>query len=282
MRFATDVAIVGGCGRVGLPLGLAFADAGLTVMLYDHHQRRRPGRAGKMPFSRSGADEVLERLVGPGPPRGDTDPAVGERGRARRHRRRHTGRRAPQPRPEVRAPGDRGHARPPPRRPAPRAAQHRVPRRHRHGRAAAPAAPTATIDVSFCPERIAEGKAIEELRALPQIVSGRTDRGAERAERALRPAHRLDRPPRGGGGRARQALHEHVALHQVRGGQPAVHDRQRLRPRLRDASARRSRRTTRGPPTCPAPVSPPGRACSRTRCSSRRSTTTTSRSATRA
>ena len=34
------------------------------------------------------------------------------------------------------------------------------------------AAADATIDVSFCPERIAEGKAIEELRALPQIVSG--------------------------------------------------------------------------------------------------------------
>ena len=31
------------------------------------------------------------------------------------------------------------------------------------------------IDVSFCPERIAEGKAIEELRSLPQIVSGRTE-----------------------------------------------------------------------------------------------------------
>ena len=28
-----------------------------------------------------------------------------------------------------------------------------------------------TIDVAFCPERIAEGKALEELFALPQIVS---------------------------------------------------------------------------------------------------------------
>ena len=38
--------------------------------------------------------------------------------------------------------------------------------------------------------------------------------------------------------------------------------------------------TTRGPPTCPAPGSRPGRACSRTRCSWPRSTTTTSCSAT--
>ena len=38
----------------------------------------------------------------------------------------------------------------------------------RHGKA---------IDVTFCPERIAEGKAMEELHSLPQIVSGRTPRG---------------------------------------------------------------------------------------------------------
>jgi UDP-N-acetyl-D-mannosaminuronic acid dehydrogenase len=38
------------------------------------------------------------------------------------------------------------------------------------------------IDVSFCPERIAEGKAIEELRSLPQIISGRTDAAVARAD----------------------------------------------------------------------------------------------------
>jgi UDP-N-acetyl-D-mannosaminuronic acid dehydrogenase len=40
------------------------------------------------------------------------------------------------------------------------------------------------IDISFCPERIAEGKAFEELYDLPQIVSGRTD-GAVRRAREL-------------------------------------------------------------------------------------------------
>jgi UDP-N-acetyl-D-mannosaminuronic acid dehydrogenase len=36
-------------------------------------------------------------------------------------------------------------------------------------------------DVAFCPERIAEGQALEELRTLPQIVGADDDRSAERA-----------------------------------------------------------------------------------------------------
>src|SRR5260370_7175409 len=32
---ALDVVIIGGCGHVGLPLGLAFADRGLRVRLHD-------------------------------------------------------------------------------------------------------------------------------------------------------------------------------------------------------------------------------------------------------
>jgi UDP-N-acetyl-D-mannosaminuronic acid dehydrogenase len=39
-----------------------------------------------------------------------------------------------------------------------------------------------TIDVSFCPERLAEGRALEELRTLPQLVAGRTERAVRRAE----------------------------------------------------------------------------------------------------
>jgi UDP-N-acetyl-D-mannosaminuronic acid dehydrogenase len=37
------------------------------------------------------------------------------------------------------------------------------------------------VDVAFCPERIAEGHAMTELRELPQIVSGRTDRAQKLA-----------------------------------------------------------------------------------------------------
>ncbi|MGZ8734173.1 MAG: nucleotide sugar dehydrogenase, partial [Acidimicrobiia bacterium] len=38
------------------------------------------------------------------------------------------------------------------------------------------------IDVSFCPERIAEGRALVELRELPQIVSARTESAVKRAD----------------------------------------------------------------------------------------------------
>jgi UDP-N-acetyl-D-mannosaminuronic acid dehydrogenase len=37
------------------------------------------------------------------------------------------------------------------------------------------------VDVAFCPERIAEGRAMEELFTLPQIVSGTTPRARDRA-----------------------------------------------------------------------------------------------------
>jgi UDP-N-acetyl-D-mannosaminuronic acid dehydrogenase len=38
------------------------------------------------------------------------------------------------------------------------------------------------VDVSFCPERIAEGKAMEELTSLPQIISARTIGALSRAK----------------------------------------------------------------------------------------------------
>ena len=33
--FRFDVCVVGGCGRVGLPLAIAFADKGLNVVVHD-------------------------------------------------------------------------------------------------------------------------------------------------------------------------------------------------------------------------------------------------------
>jgi len=39
------------------------------------------------------------------------------------------------------------------------------------------------IEVAFCPERIAEGKAMTELFELPQIISSRSPRGLERASK---------------------------------------------------------------------------------------------------
>src|ERR1044071_594269 len=64
MSFSRDVVIVGGCGRVGLPLGLVLADAGLSVTLYDVDANAVDHvRAGKMPFWERDADDLLERMI---------------------------------------------------------------------------------------------------------------------------------------------------------------------------------------------------------------------------
>jgi UDP-N-acetyl-D-mannosaminuronic acid dehydrogenase len=42
------------------------------------------------------------------------------------------------------------------------------------------------VDVAFCPERIAEGRALEEIRDLPQIVGADDDRSGDRAEDLFR------------------------------------------------------------------------------------------------
>jgi UDP-N-acetyl-D-mannosaminuronic acid dehydrogenase len=57
-----DVAIIG-CGRVGLPLALAFADHGLSVIGVDKAADRLGAvRSGRMPFAEPGAQDVLERV----------------------------------------------------------------------------------------------------------------------------------------------------------------------------------------------------------------------------
>src|SRR3954469_8225430 len=60
----SDVAVIG-LGRVGLPLALAFADAGLSVIGVDNDAERLDAlRAGGMPFEEPGAQEVLDRVAG--------------------------------------------------------------------------------------------------------------------------------------------------------------------------------------------------------------------------
>jgi UDP-N-acetyl-D-mannosaminuronic acid dehydrogenase len=61
-RASPDVAVIG-LGRVGLPLALAFADAGLDVLGVDNDPERLGAlREGRMPFDEPGAQEVLERV----------------------------------------------------------------------------------------------------------------------------------------------------------------------------------------------------------------------------
>jgi len=65
MKHDYDVCIVGGAGHIGLPLGIAFADAGKKVVLYDINEKALEIVAGgKMPFLESNAEEVLGRTLG--------------------------------------------------------------------------------------------------------------------------------------------------------------------------------------------------------------------------
>jgi UDP-N-acetyl-D-mannosaminuronic acid dehydrogenase len=59
MRY--DVCVIG-LGRVGLPLALCFAEAGLSVLGVDKDEDRLEAiRAGRMPFKEPGTDELLAR-----------------------------------------------------------------------------------------------------------------------------------------------------------------------------------------------------------------------------
>ena len=181
MRFEHDVVIVGGCGHVGLPLGLAFAARGVTVVLYDTSAAAVDAvNAASMPFREAGADEVLAQVRGSKRLRATTD-AASIAG-------------AEHVIVVVGTPVDRYLS------PDIDAVSRAVGPLTDHlmsgqliilrstvypgvtrGVARIIARLGRDIDVSFCPERIAEGHALEELSSLPQIVSGTTPRAVARA-----------------------------------------------------------------------------------------------------
>ena len=60
-----DICIVGGLGHVGLPLGISFAALGERVILYDINKKAIDTVSeGKMPFVEAGAEEVLKKVLG--------------------------------------------------------------------------------------------------------------------------------------------------------------------------------------------------------------------------
>lgn len=64
-QFPYDVCVVGGCGHVGLPLALAFARAGLRVSVFDTDDRAVAAvRSGRMPFKEEGAGPILRTVIG--------------------------------------------------------------------------------------------------------------------------------------------------------------------------------------------------------------------------
>lgn len=176
-----DLVVVGGCGHVGLPLALSFAQVGLTVGIYDIDVEKIDRvRSGEMPFREPGADDLLTSVLAAGRLHFDHRPAMLSRtdtvvlviGT---------------PIDEFMNPSTRIFE---------RAVEELAPhladgalvilrstvypgtteyvaaRFQHHGLAA---------DVAFCPERIAEGRALEEIRSLPQLVGGVTDSAFERA-----------------------------------------------------------------------------------------------------
>ena len=177
-----DVCVVGGCGRVGLPLGVALASRGLSVVLYDIDAAAVARvNSGTMPFAEEGADAPLKQALADGRLRASTEAAsVGL---------------ADALIVVVGTPVDE-HLNPD-LGAVPRALERCA--EHLHDgqlvvlRSTVYPGVTALtekllaskgldVDVAFCPERIAEGRAMTELFTLPQIVAARTPRARQRAE----------------------------------------------------------------------------------------------------
>ncbi len=178
----SDIVIIGGCGHVGLPLGLAFADAGKKVVALDRDAKKVAAtNSGKMPFMDEGADELLLKVLERETFVCTTDPdvisdadcvvtvigtpldehlnprldvfrtLVGEYGSFLRKSQLLVLRSTVYPGTTTlvaRSLLDRG----------------------------------LDIDVAFCPERVAQGVALEEIHSLPQLVAGTTPRAQRRAE----------------------------------------------------------------------------------------------------
>jgi len=186
MHFEHDVVVVGGCGHVGLPLGLAFADSGLDVVLYDTDAAVvGTVNGGAMPFAEVGAPDVLKRVLASGRLRATTDASVIDRGE-------HIVVVVGTPVDRYLSPDVEAVARV-----ITPLTDHLVDGQHVVLRSTVYPGVTKRvarligklgrdIDVSFCPERIAEGQALVELRTLPQIISGTTPRAVQRADALFR------------------------------------------------------------------------------------------------
>jgi UDP-N-acetyl-D-mannosaminuronic acid dehydrogenase len=182
-RFDRDVVVIGGCGHVGLPLAIAFADRGARVGIYDlSADAVDMVNSGQMPFNEPDAPPVLERVLAAGRLEASSDPSIVAS--------------AEHVVVVIGTPVDE-HLNPD---------QAAIPKAlegcsaYLHDgqililRSTVYPGVTALvekmisglgvkIEVAFCPERIAEGKAMTELFELPQIVSSRTSDGLDRASK---------------------------------------------------------------------------------------------------
>ncbi|MEA2683044.1 MAG: UDP-N-acetyl-D-mannosaminuronic acid dehydrogenase [Chloroflexota bacterium] len=176
-----DLVIVGGCGHVGLPLALSFADAGLRVGIYDIDAAKVASvREGKMPFMERGSDELLTKVLATDRLTISSDPSILSETDV-------TVLVVGTPIDEFMNPSMTLFEKvvdeiAPTLRPGslvilrstvyPGTTEYVEDRLHSHG---------IQADVVFCPERIAEGYALEEIKSLPQLIGTTTDHGFDRA-----------------------------------------------------------------------------------------------------
>jgi UDP-N-acetyl-D-mannosaminuronic acid dehydrogenase len=175
------VVVVGGCGHVGLPLAMALADKGANVISYDINPAAVDlVNSGQMPFLEPDSEQVLNRIQTAGTFKASTDPSTISEAEVLIV--------------VVGTPVD----------------EHLNPDAEAVPNAVAALGPYLRdgqllvlrstvypgvtrlverrlaqlghkIDIAFCPERIAEGKAFTELYSLPQIVSGCSPAAVSRA-----------------------------------------------------------------------------------------------------
>jgi UDP-N-acetyl-D-mannosaminuronic acid dehydrogenase len=77
VSFERDVVVIGGCGHVGLPLAIAFADRGAKVAVYDLNPAAvQQVSQAQLPFDEPGAGSALQRVVAGQRLSASTDPAI--------------------------------------------------------------------------------------------------------------------------------------------------------------------------------------------------------------
>ena len=175
--------IVGGCGHVGLPLALSLADCGYRVGIDDIDATKVAFvKAGNVPFLETGADALLKRLLPTGRLEIASDPSLVESTETVIL--------------VIGTPIDEFMN------PSVRIFDKVLDDLMPHLKKSTMIVLRSTVfpgttesverrlraagiraDVVFCPERIAEGHALEELRTLPQLVGASTDGAFEKASR---------------------------------------------------------------------------------------------------
>jgi UDP-N-acetyl-D-mannosaminuronic acid dehydrogenase len=177
-----DVVVLGGGGHVGLPLSLVLAQAGARVGIFDRDAAVLDRlRGGDMPFMETGADAILAAVLPTGRLDLGTDAAMCARTSVVIV--------------VVGTPVDEflGPSMAPFEDAVDEIAPHLRPGALIILRSTVYPGTTAyvkdrllgrgaDVQVAFCPERIAEGRAIEELASLPQIIGADDDVAGDRAQ----------------------------------------------------------------------------------------------------